>query len=103
MKAPPKEGTLYNRITVFGETFSIYYGYYDEKDRQGKYQEPMPIFPDFVKSPRYTAEGFPFVTHMQEVCEHYTGNIENDSCHGCKYFLHGEDLIGICKCNKNKK
>lgn len=103
MKAPPKEGTLYKRITTHGETFEIYYGYYDDTDRNGKYTEPIPIFPNFQENPLYTKEGYLFVTHMQDACERYVGNIKNDSCYSCKYFAQCEDLIGLCKCEENKK
>lgn len=103
MKSPPREGMLYKVITTHGETFTIYYGYYDEKDKTGKYTEPIPIFPDFQKNPTYTKDGHPFVTYMQDVCRHYAGELKNDSCYSCKHFVQGEDLIGICRCAENKK
>ncbi len=97
-----QEGMLYKEITVFDKTFKIYYGYYDEKDRTGKYNDPVPIFPNFKVKPLYTDEGYPFVTHMQDACEWYSGNIKTESCYSCAYFQQGEDLIGLCKCWKNK-
>ena len=103
MKSHPKEGMLYKIITAQGERFEIYYGYYDEKDKTGKYTEPIPIFPNFQQNPLYTKDGYPFVTHMQDACEHYASNIKNDSCYSCKHFTQCEDLIGICKCEENKK
>ena len=36
-----KEGELYKIIEAHGKTFEIYYGYYDEADRQNPYVEPM--------------------------------------------------------------
>ena len=34
-----KEGDLYKVITIYGKTFELYYGYYEEKDRYSKYNE----------------------------------------------------------------
>ena len=35
-----KERDLYKVITIYGKTFELYYGYYEEKDRYSKYNEP---------------------------------------------------------------
>ena len=95
----PKEGSLYRVIDLHGCRFSIYYGYYDELDRNNPTVEPMPLYPDFIKSPRFTKEGYPFVTKMQDACPHYLGRIKAENeCADCSYYCHGQDLIGICKC-----
>lgn len=98
--SPPSafaEGDLYKIITAHGRTFPIHYGYYEECDRDNPAIEPMPIYPDFLKSPQYTEEGAPFVTKMQDICSYYKGkeSTEND-CADCAYYRHGDELIGIC-------
>lgn len=98
-----KEGDLYKIIDLYGTKFEIRYGYYDEKDRHSKYSEPIPIFPDLYKNPKYTKEGFMFVTHMQDKCIYYIGDNKLDSCYNCKYFNKGIDLIGICNCPLKKR
>ena len=98
-----KEGTLYKVINIFGKTFEVYYGYYDEKDKLSKYSEPIPIFPDFIKGPQYSDDGKMFVTYMQDKCKYFLGNQKEEYCYKCKYFTKGEDLIGICECSLNKK
>ena len=70
-KEKQKEGDLYKVIKAFGKTFEIYYGYYEESDRYSKYSEPIEIYTDFIKNPLYTNEGVPFVTAIQNTCEHY--------------------------------
>lgn len=105
-KEKPKEGDLYKIITIFGKTFEIYYGYYEESDRYSKYSEPIEVYPDFIKNPEYTKEGTPFVTAIQNPCEYYEKiNDTTDKCVDCKYFEKGEEMFGFCKCkarNKNK-
>ena len=96
------EGRLFKRIELLGKVFEIYYGYYEEKDRKGQYNESIPIYPDFKKNPVYTDDSFAFVTAMQDKCEHFKGNPKGDSCISCSYFQFGCDLIGICQ-NKNNK
>lgn len=98
-----KEGDLYRSVTVFGKTFDLFYGYYEEYERYSKYNEPVPIYPDLVSSPVYNDEGYPFATEMQSVCEHYVGKEEEEICYGCKYFKPGDELIGLCKCEKRMK
>ena len=98
-----KEGTLYKLITLHGKTFEIYYGYYDENDKLSKFNDPIPIFPDFINNKEYTDKGFMFVTFMQDKCSYYIGDKNEDSCYKCSYYKKGEDLIGICKCEKNRK
>lgn len=100
----PKEGDLYKEVIIFGKTFKLLYGYYENFERESPFNEPMPIYPDFIKEPHYTAEGIPIVTAMQNVCEYYSGkNDEDSSCCDCVFFQKSEDLFGFCNCLKNKQ
>ena len=98
----PKEGDLFKVIKLHGETFEIRYGYYEEIDRQN---EPMEIYPNFLETPVYTNDGFPFVTQMQEPCEHYKkkGTDSDRDCGSCAYMEYGDELIAVCRCKKNRK
>lgn len=98
-----KEGDLYRVLNVFGRSFELRYGYYDECERFSPVNEVVPIYPNFIESPLYNDEGYPFVTQMQDICEHYEGRNDGEDCHGCMYFCHGEDLIGICSNIRRKK
>ena len=59
-------------------------------------------YPDFEESPRYTANGRPWVTAMQEGCIHsinkYAKGRRCMDCGSCQYFQQEQegDLIGIC-------
>ena len=100
----PKEGDLYKVITTFGKTFELYYGYYEEKDRHSSFATPIEIYPDFIKAPLFTEEGFPFVTAIQEVCEYYEKVADTTNrCIDCLYFQKGEELFGLCKCKSRRK
>ena len=101
--SPPKEGDIYKTVSTFGKEFELRYGYYDEMDRGG---EPDVIYPDFLKTPTYTARGEPFVTMMQDACRLYHGKSkrnEDTTCAECYHFERGEEWFGICKCPKNKR
>ena len=98
-----KEGTLYKSIKIDDVEFVIKYGYYEEKDRYSRYSEPIPIYPDFVKTPIYNKQGYPFVTHMQDKCIYYDAKKQLDYCYDCKHFKQKEDLIGICTCPFKRK
>lgn len=102
-KSPIREGELYGVFKIGEDTFEIRYGYYSESDRVGKYSDPIPIYPNFLENPKYNNEGFPFVTEMQDTCEHFKGNLLVDICCGCIHFEKGDDLIGTCKCPKRKQ
>ena len=91
-----KEGDLYGKITVYGKTFEIYYGYYEEFERNSIYNDPVPIYPDLKKNPEYTDDGLLIVTEMQAACEYYKGNEQEDSCGRCAYFKNSENLFGCC-------
>lgn len=100
----PKEGDLYKVITVFGKTFELYYGYYDERDRYSKYSTVMEIYPDFILNPIYTDEGLPFVTAIQEICEHYKkARDTTNRCVDCIHYQKGVELFGLCMCKERMK
>ena len=46
---PPTEGALYKTVEIEGKRFSLYYGYYEECDRENPFCDPIPIYPDFLK------------------------------------------------------
>lgn len=101
MKQKIKEGDLYKTLTVFGHDFQLFYGYYDEMERSSPFGELIPIYPDFASKPLYTKDGKPFVTQMQDACPHFSPARRGEECHACRHYLHGDDLIGICACEKN--
>jgi len=100
------EGELYKEVELHGRTFTLYYGYYEECDRQNPLCEPIVIYPDFLKEPVYTDNGEPFVTMMQDVCKSYRGKAKltsDTTCADCKYFERGEEWFGVCKCTYNRE
>lgn len=100
----PKEGDLYKEVTIFGKTFRLLYGYYESFERESLFNEPIPIYPDFIKEPHYTVEGIPIATAMQNVCKFYNGkNDEDSSCSDCTYFQIYKELFGLCNCPENKR
>lgn len=100
----PREGDLYKEIKLFDKTFRLVYGYYENFEREGPFNDPFPIYPDLIKEPYYTAEGFPVVTAMQSICEYYDGkNDEDSTCSDCGFFQKHEDLFGLCTCPHNKR
>lgn len=102
--SPPKEGDLFKVIQLRGETFEIRYGFYEECDRHNQFAEPIEIYPDFIRSPRHTVEGEPFVTAIQSPCDHFHGKRNDNSiCEDCAYYRQGEELLGICTCPHNLK
>lgn len=94
----PKEGDLYASIEHAGHKFDLYYGYYEECDRQNPMVRPVPLYPDFQKHPQYDEEGRPFVTEMQDCCLYYVGKLRDDGCYGCGHYRRLIDFIGICTC-----
>jgi hypothetical protein len=96
-----RDGDLYKTINVFGKRFDLRYGYYEEFERARG--EPIPIYPDFRENPVYTEDGHPFVTQMQDLCRHGESKFRDGCCADCKYYKNGEDLVGICLCEKNRK
>lgn len=98
-----KEGTLYKTLNIYNRTFEILYGYYEDYERESDMAEPIPIYPNFLKNPLYTNEGRPFVTKMQSLCEYGKSRFAEGCCADCPHYIHGEDLIGICGCDKNRR
>ncbi len=98
-----RDGDLYKAVDVFGKTFHLYYGFYEEQDKYGKYAEPVPIYPNFIENPEYTDDGYPFTTEMQDICSHYQGKVGEDSCFACSNFSKGSEMIGLCLCKKRIK
>lgn len=102
--ATPKEGDLFKVLKLHGQTFRITYGYYEACDRENPAVDPMPIYPDFAGNPTYSLDGFPFVTKMQDACKEYQGKqSQSAECAECAYYLHGEELLGLCTCPRNQK
>lgn len=99
----PKEGDLYACIEHEGSTFEIYYGYYEECDRQNPMVRPVPLYPDFTKRPQYDKEGYPFATEMQDACKYYVGKTYDDGCYTCKHYRRVLDFIGVCACEQRRK
>ena len=102
LKKPHAEGDLYKVIELYGCTFEIRYGYYEDIDRL---HAPIEIYTDFVKNPVYTNDGFPFITLMQSPCKHYkrTNDDPDRDCGNCMHMERGDELIAVCRCPKNKK
>ncbi len=102
--AVPKEGELYKTLWVQGRRFDIRYGYYSQAERER--WDPVPVFPDFLAAPCYTADGWPFVTMVQDICPWFEENERpygEEWCRDCIHFLPGEEQIGICHCEQNKR
>ena len=92
----PREGDIYKVVELYGRQFELKYGYYESFERESEFGEPIPIYPDFLKNPCQTDDGRRFVTQMQSLCEHGTSSFKDGFCVDCKYFIEGDDLIGIC-------
>lgn len=100
----PQEGDLFKVIESHGKTFEIRYGFYEERDRYNQYAEPMAIYPNFEEHPTFTDAGVPFVTAMQNPCEHFAGTRDdNSSCEDCAFYRHSEELLGTCVCPNRRQ
>ena len=100
----PKEGDLFARACVFGRTVEIYYGSYEDFERNSIYNDPVPIYPDLKLCPVFTDGGERIVTEMQLACEKYSGRPDEDRCGRCSNFRRGELLFGLCTaCENNEK
>ncbi len=100
-----KEGDVHKVFTIDSVTFEIRYGYNSPEERKRGW-EPTPIYPDFIEKQQYNAEGFPFVTVYQEICEHYKpkeGATGEEWCTDCEWMEKRETYIGICRCGKRKR
>ncbi len=95
-----RDGDIYKILRIGGEEIIIRYGF-DTLTPHTVCGEPEPIFPDFLKAPRYTVKGEPIVTADQDVCSHYLPKARvsgEDWCNDCLYFTPGEEAIGLCSC-----
>lgn len=97
-----KDGELYKKISLRGKDFEIRYGYYEDYEKESEFNDPIPIYPDFEKDPIYTDDGYPFVTQMQSACKYGDSSFSDGFCVDCSYFMHGDDLVGICECPEKK-
>ncbi len=98
-----REGDLYKIVTVADKSFEIRYGYSCDGERA--HWEPTPVYPDFIASPKYTAEGYPFAVAYQDICEYYDPKPKatgENWCNDCAMFDKKEEFIGICKCQKRR-
>lgn len=94
----PKEGQIYKSLTVGGHDFELKYGYYESHERE--LCPPVVIFPDLHRTPRYSPEGYPLVTQIQDPCRHYKEQSQAGEhwCGDCFYFTGEHREIGICRC-----
>ena len=93
-----RDGDLYKRIPLYDKVFEIFYGYYEEFEKESAFGEPTPIYPDLAQSPVYTPAGSPIVTHMQPLCPYGDSKFPDGCCIDCSHFSPEEDLFGICQC-----
>lgn len=98
----PQEGELYKQLSVAGHSFELRYGYYEEQERQ--HCPPVVIYPNLRSSPRYSEDGYPLVTHVQDPCEHYRtkDNREAHWCSDCAHYSQEYREISICKCEHRR-
>ncbi|MGI6499951.1 MAG: hypothetical protein ACOX1S_03560 [Anaerostipes sp.] len=97
------EGEVYKVYEIEDKSFTIYYGYYSDLDREGEVL--LPIFPNFYLDPVYTKEGFPYCTRIQDTCHHYCcrhGGSGDGWCSDCVYYPDESMEIAVCMCNKRK-
>jgi len=98
----PKEGDMFKVIELYGRTFEIRYGYYEDFER--KKSEPIPVYPDLKRTPIYGISGKLIVTHMQDVCPHFKPQAGDDTevcCGCCEYYPKNRQMIDVCLCKEN--
>lgn len=99
-----REGGLYKIVTVADKQFEIRCGYICEGERTQ--WEPYPVYPNFLLSPEYTAEGYPFATGDQDICEHYIPKPKASGeswCNDCTLFDKQDEYLGICRCEARRE
>ncbi len=99
----PQEGAVYETFNIGGHSIIVYYGFYDESDRE--MGGLVPIVPDFLSNPLYTEDGYPLATQTQDSCLHYKVRSQEEGdgwCADCIHYSDENSLIGICKCRKRK-
>lgn len=86
---------------VEGATFTIPLRY-DEKS--GRYME---VYPDFIKNPVYTQEGYPIMLTLEDACVFGKGKNANEplvDCGSCHFYRQLPNaLIGVCGHEKKRK
>ena len=97
-----REGDLYQSVEIYGKVFDIYYGYYDDFERNSKYNDPVPVYPDLATNPEYNDEAYRIVTQMQIACDDYSGKHSEDRCGLCSHFEKGSNLFGLCTCENQR-
>lgn len=100
----PREGDLHSVVTIGPHSFTLRYGYCDERDRATG--EPYILYPDLLSQPLYTEDGYRIVTALQSVCRHYTlpeGREKEDCCYTCRFYPDQRSEIGICGCEKMRR
>lgn len=99
----PREGELYKIITVAGHSFELKYGYYEEYERVAG--PPVVVFPNLIASPKYSPEGYPLVTQIQDPCQYFklAPGREEHWCGDCEHFVGAHPEIGECQCAHRKK
>ena len=96
-----REGDVHEVAFVGGHSFMIRYGYYSEEDRYST--DPIPIYPCFLTEPKYTQEGHPLITRIQDACHHYSPGAGGDGwCADCTHACQWDGQIGICRCESRK-
>ena len=99
-----QEGQIHEVVCIGGHSFTIRYGYYDEAERSST--DPIPIYPCFISDPRYTQDGYPLVTRIQDPCEYYlpaAGAAGDGWCADCIHCSSEHEEIGICRCSHRKR
>ena len=47
LPSPPGEGELYRRVRIGSRTFDVFYGYYEDFEREQ--HDPIPLYPDLLR------------------------------------------------------
>ena len=98
-----RDGDLYRTVVIDGVEFRILYGYISEGERERGWA-PYPVYPDFLREPRYTEGGWAFATAFQDVCSHYAPTASGEVwCGNCLYFDKRDKCIGICTHSARRK
>ncbi len=86
---------------VEGATLTIPLRYDKKSDRY------MEVYPDFIKDPVYTAEGYPIMLTLEDACPLAKQKDENQplvDCGSCRFYRQVENaLIGVCGHEKKRR
>ena len=93
---------IIRRYCLDGDTCEVLFFYDTQCERHfGEY-------PDFEETPRYTENGWPWVTAMQDGCPHGINRYSQEErcldCGSCQFFRQEQqsDLVGICSNEKQR-